>query len=68
MLLINRYTCPIKGNITIKAYHLDNDLNIVKSYPKMLTNDFTLFKALHSHILICDVIRASMLDRINVIK
>lgn len=68
MLIINRYKCPIKGKITIQAHHLDSDLNIVKSYPKMITNDLTLFKALHDKILICDVIRSSMLSEVNTIK
>ena len=67
MLIINRYKCPIKGKITIQAHHLDSDLNIVKSYPKMITDDLTLFKALHDKILICDVIRSSMLSEVNLI-
>lgn len=68
MLIINRYTCPIKGKITIQAHQLDSDLNIVKSYPKMITDDLIFFKALHNKIIVCDVIRSSMLSEVNTIK
>lgn len=67
MLVINKYTCPINKKITIMAHLLDDDLRIVKSYPKMVTNDLTLFQSLHDRILICEVIRSANLDKINVI-
>ena len=68
MLIINRYTCPIKGKITIQAHQLDSDLNIVKSYPKMITDHLTFFKTLHNKIIVCDVIRASILNKVNTIN
>lgn len=68
MLVINKYTCPINGKTSIQAHLLNDNLEIIKSYPKMVTSDFTLFKALHNKILVCDVVRASNLDKINVIK
>lgn len=67
MLVINKYTCPINHKITIMAHLLNDNLEIVKSYPKMVTDDFTLFKALHNKIIVCEVVRASNLDKITVI-
>lgn len=68
MLVINKYVCPINGKTSIQAHLLNDNLEIVKSYPKMVTDDFTLFKALHDKILICEVVRSANLDKINTIK
>lgn len=68
MLIINKYTCPINHKITIMAHLLNDNLEIVKSYPKMVTDDFTLFQALHDKILVCEVVRSANLDKINVIS
>lgn len=68
MLVINKYTCPINGKTSIQAHLLNDNLEIIKSYPKMVTSDFTLFKALHNKILVCEVVRSSNLDKINVIN
>lgn len=50
------------------AHLLNDNLEIVKSYPKMVTDDFTLFQALHDKILVCEVVRSANLDKINVIS
>lgn len=68
MLVINKYTCPINHKITIMAHLLNDNLEIIKSYPKMVTSDFTLFQSLHNKILVCDVVRASNLDKISIIS
>lgn len=68
MLVINKYVCPINGKTSIQAHLLNDNLEIIKSYPKMVTSDFTLFKALHDKILICEVVRSANLNKINVIK
>ena len=68
MLVINKYVCPINGKTSIQAHLLNDNLEIIKSYPKMVTSDFTLFQSLHDKILICEVVRSANLDKINTIK
>ncbi len=66
MLVINRYTCPINGKISIQAHVIENN-KLVRSYSKMITDDISLFNH-HDTILICDVVRASNLANINIIN
>ena len=42
MLIINRYTCPIKGKITIMAHEISQG-KIVKSYNKMVGLEMDFF-------------------------
>lgn len=67
MIIINRYTCPMKDNTSIQAHQLDDNFNLVKSYPKMITDDLSLFESLDNVILISDVVRSSMLSKVNLI-
>ena len=65
MLIVNRYTCPIKGKITSQAHDIQQgDCKI--TYPKMDGFDLTFFKD-YKVIIVCDVIRAKDLAQINVI-
>lgn len=66
MLIINRYTCPIHQKVSIQAHHLKDD-GTVKSYGKMTIDDLELFEG-HQNVLICDVVRASNLKDINLLK
>lgn len=66
MLIINRYTCPINGKISIQAHVIENS-KLVKSYSKMITDDISLFSN-YDTILVCDVVRASNLPTINLIN
>lgn len=66
MLIINRYTCPIHQKVSIQAHHLKDD-GEVKSYGKMSIDDLELFSS-HDNVLICDVVRASNLKDINILK
>ena len=65
MLVVNRYTCPIKGKITIQAHDI-HDATDIMSYPKMVGDDLTLF-ASYSVILICDVVRSHNLSKVNIL-
>ena len=65
MLLVNRYTCPIKGKITIQAHDILDGTSIM-SYPKMSGDDLTLF-ASYKTILICDVVRSKNLSEVKII-
>lgn len=65
MLLVNRYTCPIKGKITIQAHDIQ-DANCIMSYPKMSGDDLTLF-ASYKTILVCDVVRSKNLSEVNIL-
>ena len=65
MLVVNRYTCPIKGKITIQAHDI-HDATDIMSYPKMAGDDLTLF-ASYSVILICDVVRSHNLSKVNIL-
>lgn len=65
MLIVNRYTCPIKGKITSQAHDIQQgDCKI--TYPKMDGFDLSFFKG-YGIILVCDVVRAKDLSKINVI-
>lgn len=68
MLVINKYVCPINGKTSIQAHLLSDNLELIKSYPKMFTSDLSLFKALHDKIIVCEVVRSANLDKITVIK
>ena len=65
MLIVNRYTCPIKGKITIMAHDILDGTSIM-SYPKMSGDDLTLF-ASYKTILICDVVRSKNLSEVNIL-
>ena len=66
MLIVNRYTCPIKGKITSQAHDIQQgDCKI--SYPKMDGFDLTFFKD-YKTILVCDVIRSQNLSDVNIIN
>ncbi len=66
MLIINRYTCPIKGKITSQAHEI-KDGKKVKSYNKMIGYDLSFFSQ-HKIIIVCDVVRAVNLKDVNVIN
>ena len=65
MLEVNRYTCPIKGKITIQAHDIQDGSSIM-SYPKMSGDDLTLF-ASYKIILVCDVVRSKNLSEVNIV-
>ena len=65
MLVVNRYTCPIKGKITIQAHDVQ-DGTYIMSYPKMVGDDLTLF-ASYKTILVCDVVRSKNLSEVNIL-
>ena len=65
MLIVNRYTCPIKGKITIQAHDILDGTSIM-SYPKMVGDDLTLFKS-YKTILVCDVVRSKNLSEVRII-
>ena len=65
MLVVNRYTCPIKGKVTIQAHDIQ-DGTYIMSYPKMSGDDLTLF-ASYKIILVCDVVRSHNLSKVNIV-
>ena len=65
MLIVNRYTCPIKGKITIQAHAILGGTSVM-SYPKMSGDDLTLF-ASYKIILVCDVVRSKNLSEVNIL-
>ena len=65
MLIVNRYTCPIKGKTTIQAHDVQ-DGTYIMSYPKMSGDDLTLF-ASYKTILVCDVVRSKNLSEVNIL-
>ena len=66
ILIVNRYTCPIKGKITIKAHEV-KDGAITKSYSKMSGDDLTLFSN-YETVIVCDVVRSQNLSQVNIIN
>lgn len=66
ILVINRYTCPIKGKITIMAHEI-NQGKIVKSYNKMVGLEMGFFSQ-HKLVIICDVVRSQNLSDVNIIN
>ena len=66
ILVINRYTCPIKGKITIMAHEI-NQGEIVKSYNKMVGLEMDFFSQ-HKFVIICDVVRSQNLSQVNIIN
>ena len=66
MLIINRYTCPIKGKITIMAHEISQG-KIVKSYNKMVGLEMDFFSQ-HKFVIICDVVRSQNLSQVNIIN
>lgn len=66
MLVINRYTCPIKGKITIMAHEIKQGV-LVKSYNKMVGLDLDFFSQ-HKFIIVCDVVRSVNLKDVNIIN
>ena len=66
MLIVNRYTCPIKGKITIQAHDIQNGDCLI-SYPKMSGDDLSLFNS-YNTIIICDVVRSQNLSKVNIIN
>lgn len=65
MLIVNRYTCPIKGKITMQAHDIQDGTSVM-SFPKMSGDDLTLF-ASYKTILICDVVRSQNLSKVNIL-
>ena len=65
MLIVNRYTCPIKGKITIQAHDIMDGTSVM-SYPKMSGDCLTLF-ASYKIILVCDVVRSKNLSEVNIL-
>jgi hypothetical protein len=65
MLIVNRYTCPIKGKITSQAHDIQNGGCLI-SYPKMDGLDLSFFKD-YETIIICDVVRSQNLSQVNII-
>ena len=65
MLIVNRYTCPIKGRTTIQAHDIQ-DGTYIMSYPKMIGDDLALF-ASYKTILVCDVVRSKNLSEVNIL-
>ena len=65
MLIVNRYTCPIKGKITIQAHDILDGTSVM-SYPKMSGDDLTLF-ASYKIIIVCDVVRSHNLSKVNIL-
>ena len=66
MLIVNRYTCPIKGKITIQAHDIQNGDCLI-SYPKMTGDDLTLFSN-YETVIIFDVVRSQNLSKVNIIN
>lgn len=67
MLLINRYTCPMRpDNSSIQAHLIENGV-VTKSYGKMDVSCISMFKD-HELVLICDVVRASNLKDVNLVS
>lgn len=64
MLLINRYTCPMKEKVSIQA-HLIEDKKLVKSWGKMDIADIDIFSK-YDFVLIVDVVRAKNLTDVNI--
>ena len=65
MLVVNRYTCPIKGKITIMAHDI-LDVTCIMSFPKMVGDDLTLFNS-YKTIIVCDVVRSQNLTKVNIL-
>lgn len=63
MLVINRYTCPIHGKVSIQAHNIKAD-GTIKSYGKMSIDDIDIFEN-HQNVIVCDVVRAANLKDIN---
>ena len=65
MLIVNRYTCPIKGKITSQAHDIQQgDCKI--TFQKMDGLDLAFFKD-YETIIICDVVRSQNLSQVNII-
>ena len=60
MLLINRFTNPNTKLVFTQAHELSEQLQVIKTYPKMTGDDISLFDS-HDYILISDVAKSSML-------
>lgn len=67
LLILNRYKCPINGNVTSQAHLVNADFELESSFPKMQGDDLNLFQN-YDNILIVDVIRSSNLASINLVK
>lgn len=65
MLIVNRYKCPIKGKVTIKAHQIENGA-VTRSFSKMSGDDLTLFSN-YETIIICDVVRSVNLSDVHII-
>lgn len=65
MLIVNRYTCPIKGKITSQAHYIEEG-ELIRTYPKMDGFDLEFFSH-HEVVLVCDVIRSNDLAKVNII-
>ena len=67
MLVLNRYKCPINGNVTSQAHLINSDFEIETTYPKMAGDSLELFNH-HDKILVIDVIRSHNLASVNLIN
>jgi hypothetical protein len=66
LTIINRYTCPIHGKITIQA-HKVQDGTVIKSYGKMSIDDIDIFTG-KGFVIVCDVSRSSNLKDYEIIN
>lgn len=65
LLIMNRYTNPNSEKVTSQCHVLDDNFNIVKSYPKIDTDDLIFFSE-YRKVMIIDVKLASNLSEVNI--
>lgn len=68
MLVINKYTCPNRLITTTQAHELDENFNVINTFPQIKSDDLSLYKAIDSVLLICEVSKVSKLASIELIK
>ena len=70
LLIINRHTCPRIHNVSIQALLLDlSDMTIVRTFPRMSAeHEYMDFFTSYKNVIITDVTKVSMLDKLNIIK
>ena len=68
MLVINKYTCPNRLITTTQAHELDENFNVINTFPQIKSDDLSLYKAIDNVLLICEVSKVSKLASIELIK
>ena len=68
MLVINKYTCPNRLITTTQAHELDENFNVINTFPQIKSDDLSLYKAIDNVLLICEVSKVSKLGDIELIK